>query len=245
MPRAIKEVQVTVRHYAFGNVGRDKNLQRSSKHLDTEALSRVRARIGNKSACVILSEINEGDDNNEIELIQRIFEGWRIYGRSTREPILLSPDQPKATARVVWVPNSAVERWSPRRSVLVVHLGDENTSIVTSHPAAGANGQGDRPRDARQPLQDSWNLTIARRNMIKRNLHKRGRNVVEMLDANAYDLDTLPLMKGEKVVVHDATDWGRVWAAEGYRPEFRKGAAIPFNIDSHDGLTMHGTFKKK
>ncbi len=235
---------MTLRHFAFGNVGRDKNLARSSRHLDVDALSRLRNKIGNDDAAVFLCEINEGDDNNEIDVIRDIFPNWRLYGSKTREPILLSPDQPKATPRVVWVDDTAVEKWSPRRSVLALHLGDEETTLVGLHPAAGANGQGDRPAHVRDDLQRSWNKTIAKRNMIKRNLHRRGRNVVEFFDANAYNLNTLPLMEGEKVVVHDATDWGRVWAAKGYKADFRKGASVPFNIDSHDGLTMHGTFKK-
>lgn len=158
---------------------------------------------------------------------------------------MLSPDQPRAHAHLLWVPNTAVKKWSPRRSVLVVNLADEDTSVVTSHPAAGANGQGSRPSHARGPLQDSWDAVIDARSRLKRRLHKRGRNVVEMLDANAYDLKTLPLERGEKVVVHDATDWGRVWAANGYVPKFRKGRPIPFNIDSHDGLVMHGSFKRR
>ena len=235
---------MTVRHYAFGNVGRDKNDKKSSHRLDLDALTALHDRVGDEKACVILSEINEGDDNTEMQLTRQHFPGWRLYGSKTREPILLSPDQPKARARVVWVPDTAVPRWSPQRSVLILHLADENTTIVTSHPAAGANGQGERPASARGPLQNSWDLTIAKRNHIKRNLHRRGRNVVEMLDSNAYDLRTLPLMNGEKVVAHDSTDWGRVWAAEGYKAAFRGGKSVPFNVDSHDGLIMHGTFKK-
>lgn len=236
---------MTVRHYAFGNVGRDKNDNRSSRGLDLDALRGLRAKLEDEQSAAILSEINEGDDNNEYKLIKQVFPKWRIYGRKTREPILLSPDQPKARARTLWVPNSAVTKWSPKRSILVVNLADEDTSIVTSHPAAGANGQGDRPSHARGPLQTSWDNTIQKRNTIKRNLHRRGRNVVEMLDANAYSLKTLPLMPGEKVVLHDDTDWGRVWAAAGYTANFRRGAVVPFDIDSHDGHIMHGSFKRK
>jgi hypothetical protein len=236
---------MTVRHYAFGNIGRDKNDKKSSHHLDLDALREMRKRVSDKKTALIFSEINEGDDNNELRLIRQHFPGWRVYGAKTREPILLSPDQPKARARVVWVDDTAVPLWSPRRCVLIVNLADENISIVTSHPAAGANGQGERPQHAREPLQTSWDNTIDKRNQIKRNLHKRGRNIVEMLDANAYDLRTLPLMPGEKAVVHDATDWGRVWAAEGFKADFRKGASIPFNVDSHDGLIIHGDFKRK
>lgn len=235
---------MTVRHYAFGNVGRDKNEKKSSRGVDLDALRGLRDRIPDEESAVILSEINEGDDNNELKLARQVFPGWRVCGSKTREPILLSPDQPKPRARVVWVPNSAVTKWSPKRSILIVHLADEETSIVTSHPAAGANGQGDRPKTVRPQLQTSWDATISKRNHIKRNLHRRGRNVVEMLDANAYDLMTLPLMPGEKVVVHDDTDWGRVWAAEGYSANFRKGKPVPFNVDSHDGLIMHGSFKR-
>lgn len=236
---------MSLKHYLFGNVGRDKSAKLSSHRVDLDALRALKKRAPDEQTAVILSEINEGDDNNELKLALSVFKGWRLYGRKTREPILLSPDQPKARGRVVWVPNTAVPLWSPQRSILIVNLADENTSLVTSHPAAGANGQGSRPRGAREPLQTSWDATIEKRNQIKRNLHKRGRNVVEMFDANAYNLKTLPLMSGEKVVVHDATDWGRVWAADGFKAEFRKGASIPFNVDSHDGLVMHGQFKKK
>lgn len=235
---------MTIRHYAFGNVGRDKSERSSSRRLDVDALKGLRSKVDNEHSAVFLCEINEGDDNNEMELVRDMFPDWHLYGRETREPILLSPDQPKALSRVVWIPNSGVEHWSPPRSVLVVHLVDEHTTFLGLHPAAGANGQGDRPAHARNDLQRSWNHTIAKRDEMKRNLHKRGRNVVEMFDSNAYDLKTLPLMTGEKVIVHDATDWGRVWAAKSYEADFRKGASVPFNIDSHDGLTMHGTFKK-
>lgn len=236
---------MTLKHYFFGNLGRDKNVNKSSRGLDLHALRGLRRRATNKHTAIFLCEINEGDDNNELELVRKIFPDWKIYGAKTREPILLSPDQPKAKARVVEVPDSAVKLWSPTRHVTVVHLADEPVSLVGVHPAAGANGQGDRPVSVRGELQTSWDNAIRKRNAIKRGLHKRGRNVVEMLDANAYNLNTLPLMPGEKVVVHDATDWGRVWAAEGYAPRFRPGKPIPFRIDSHDGLVMHGNFKKK
>lgn len=236
---------MTVRHYEFGNVGRDKSEDRSSHRLDLDALRALRSRVPDEESACILSEINEGDDNNELKLVKQVFRGWRIYGAKSREPILLSPDQPRARFRLLWVPDTAVERWSPQRSVLVVNLADEETSIVTSHPAAGANGQGDRPSHARGPLQTSWDKTIQKRNRVKRGLHRRGRNVVEMFDANAYNLKTLPLEKGEKVIIHDDTDWARVWAADGYVADFRKGRPIPFNIDSHDGLIMHGTFKRR
>lgn len=236
---------MTLRHYAFGNVGRDKSDSRSSKHLDLDALRALRAKVNDEHSAVILCEINEGDDNNEMAAIEQVFPKWKLYGRTTREPILLSPDQPKAQSVVYWIPNSSVAHWSPRRSVLVVRLADERTAIVTSHPAAGANGQGDRPKTARGPLQSSWNRTIDKRNQVKLNLHERGWNVVEMMDGNAYDLETLPLLKGEKVVFHDATDWGRVLPAKTHRAEFRKGAVVNFDIDSHDGHVMHGTFKEK
>lgn len=235
---------MTLRHYAFGNVGRDQSDVRSSKRLDIHALMGLQKALPDEQAAVILCEINEGDDNNEYEIIRDIFPGWKLYGRESREPILLSPDQPKAVSKVKWVNDTAVERWSPKRSVHVLHLADEPTSIVTCHPAAGANGQGDRPAHARGPLQTSWNKTIYKRNRVKRGIHLRGRNVVEMLDANAYNTYDLPLKKGEEVVLHDATDWGLVWAARGFEANFRKGAVVNFNIDSHDGLLMHGTFKR-
>jgi hypothetical protein len=178
-------------------------------------------------------------------MVRDVFPNWHLYGVTTREPILLSPDQPKARARVYWVDNTAVERWSPRRSVLVVDLEDEPTSLIGLHPAAGANGQGDRPAHARPLLQKSWSKTITKRNILKHNLHDKGRNIVEMLDANAYNLNTLPHAPGEKTIFHDDTDWGRVWAAKGYRADFRRGAVVDFDIDSHDGHLMHGTFRKK
>jgi hypothetical protein len=41
-------------------------------------------------------------------------------GRRVREPIFLSPDQPPARWHVKWVPGTAVEHWSPQRSVMRV-----------------------------------------------------------------------------------------------------------------------------
>jgi len=235
---------VTIRHYALGNVGRVKG-PKSSNRLDLDALRALRDEIPDEQAAVQLAEIREGDDNNELALALQVFKGWTAYGRGTREPLLLSPDQPRARAYVRWVPHSAVERWSPQRSVLAVALADEPETIVTCHPAAGANGQGDRPRHAREPLQQSWNRTIAVRNRVKRAHHRAGRNVTELLDANAYSTRTLPLEHGEQVVFHDDTDWGRTWPAVGYDARFRYGGRVDFHIDSHDGHVMHGNYPKE
>lgn len=235
---------MSIRHYAFGNIGRDKG-PKSSNVVDLDALRAIKNEVPDEECAIQWAEIREGDDNNELGLIHKTFPGWHIYGASTREPIILSPDQPKATSQIYWVQNSAVRQWSPRRSILVVNLADEPESLIGVHPAAGANGQGDRPRWAIPLLQTSWDLTIDKRNKIKRRLHARGRNVTEMADLNAYDLKTVPLMPGEHVVWHDQTDWGRVWPAVAFEAHFHNGGTVDFKIDSHDGHLMWGRYTKR
>lgn len=235
---------MTIRHYAFGNIGRRKGPQ-STNVIDMDALMALRVNVPNEETAIFLCEINEGDKNNELKLVQTAFKGWRIYCRRTREPILLSPDQPKAKSRVLWVPNSAVEHWSPRRSVNIVHLADEPESLVGGHPAAGANGQGTRPKKYLGPLQVSWDNWNHKFKQVKTRLHKRGRNVTSMLDYNAYNRDVFRLLPGEQVVWNDATDWGLVFPAENQLARFHDGGKVDFKIDSHDGHTMWGRYIKK
>lgn len=234
---------MSIRHFVFANIGRDKG-PKSSNRIDLDAMRAVRDSVPDEETAIHWAEILEGDDNNELGLIHKTFPGWRLYGAGTREPILLSPDQPEANHTVHWVTNSSVRRWSPRRSVLVVNLKDEPHSLIGCHPPAGANGQGDRPKWAVPLLQSSWNGTILRMNQVKKRLHQRGRHVTTLIDANAYSTKVYPLLPGEQVVWHDDTDWGRVWPALGYRPAFHDGGKIDFHIDSHDGHKMWGTYKK-
>lgn len=235
---------MSIRHYAFGNIGREKG-PKSSNRIDLDALMALRVNVPNEETAIFLCEINEGDDNNELALVRTAFPGWRIYGSKTREPILLSPDQPKAKSRVIWVPNTAVRAWSPPRSVLIVHLQDEPESLLGYHPAAGANGQGDRPKWARQPLQKSFDNLMDRVVTVKRRLHRRGRNVSTRVDGNAYEKQVARVQKGEQVVWRDGTDWGLIWPAEDYMASFHDGGKVPFRIDSHDGHTDWGRYIKR
>lgn len=234
---------MSLRHYAFGNVGRDKNDKRSTHAVDLDALRGLLEAVGDEQAAVFLCEINEGDDNDEFALVRKVFKGWRLYGRTTREPILLSPDQPRAKSHVLWVPDTAVRRWSPRRSWLTVNLADEPVSLLGGHPPAGAHGQGERPSWARGPLNKGFdNMRAAKTKRVKR-LHARGRNVVCMADENDYDMaDVHPRVR---TVWHDRTDYGQVVPADGWTGDFRAGREVPFRIDSHDGHVMHGRFKKE
>lgn len=233
---------MSVRHYALGNIGRDKG-PKSSNRIDLDALLALRVNIPDEQSAIFLCEINEGDDNNEMALVRTTFKGWRVYGAKTREPILLSPDQPRAKSNTYWVKDSAVRKWSPIRSVLVVHLADEPESLIGCHPCAGANGQGDRPSWARGPLQTSWDNTIDKMNSIKKRLHLRGRDVTTMIDSNTYDNKTYKLLPNERQVWRDATDVGRVYPALGSKPWFVDGGKVDFKIDSHDGHLMHGRYK--
>src|SRR5690348_7671234 len=86
---------MTVRHVTFGNLGRDKNPHKTTKWLDRQAIQNLHAATPDWQAAVVLCEVNEGDDDDELKLVLNEFRGWRLYGRTTREPVLLSPDQPK------------------------------------------------------------------------------------------------------------------------------------------------------
>lgn len=232
---------MSIRHYLFANIGRDKG-PKSTNRIDLDAMRAMRDAAPEEKCAIFWAEILEGDDNPELGDIHKIFPGWRLYGRETREPILLSPDQPIANTNVYWIKNSAVRQWSPRRSVLVVHLADESESLIGCHPAAGANGQGDRPKWARPLLQTSWDSTVLKLNQIKKRLHSVGRNQTSMLDANAYSARVYPLLPGEKTVFQDDTDWGRAWPALGYRAAFQYNRRIDLHIDSHDGHRMDGMY---
>lgn len=230
---------MTVRHYGFGNVGHP-DIKGGTTPLDLDALRALHEAVGDEQAAVALAEINEGDDNDELALVLRVFKGWSLYGRTTREPVLLSPDQPRAQAVVVWVPDTAVKHWSPPRSWLTVNLADEPTSILSGHPPAGAHGQGDRPAAAKPLLDKGFdNMRVVKGRRVA-HLHDRGRNVVAMTDENDYKLpDIHPRVQ---TVWHDRTDYGQVIPARGWTAEFRAGRQVDFRLDSHDGHTMHGRF---
>lgn len=234
---------MTIRHYAFGNIGREKG-PKSSNKIDMDALMALRVNVPDEEAAIFLCEINEGDDNNELKLVQTAFKGWRIYGKKTREPILLSPDQPKAKSRTIWVPNTAVRAWSPPRSVLIVNLEDEPETLLGYHPAAGANGQGDRPAWAREPLQVSFDNLMDKVVKVKHMLHRRGRNVSSRVDGNAYDKKTARVLTGERVIWNDGTDWGLAYPAPGCVARFHDAGKVDFRIDSHDGHTDWGRYIK-
>lgn len=235
---------MSIRHYAFANIGRDKG-PKSSNNIDTASIIAVRDSVPDEQTAIFWAEIREGDDNNELGLIHKYFPGWKIYGAATREPIILSPDQPAAESQIFWIKNSAVRHWSPRRSVLVVNLQDEPESLVGCHPAAGANGQGDRPKWAIPLLQVSWDNTIEQMNRVKKRLHSHGRNVTTLIDANAGITKVYPLLPGEQVVWHDATDWGRVWPAAEWMTHFSYGGKVDLHIDSHDGHLMNGSYRRR
>lgn len=238
---------MVVRYYAYGNVGRDKSPFHLSTRIDLDALRGLRDAIPDEKAAVFLNEINEGDDNNEYAAIKQVFPHWRIYGRNTREPILLSPDNPPARSKVLWVPNTAVAKWSPQRSITLVHLEDEPETLMTCHPAAGANGQGERPKIVRPHLQTSWDNLIARRDTVKYNLYRRGRNVTEMSDLNAYAYawSQIHANSHEKTVWRAGTDWGIVQPAKGFDQRFFEGVTVDFDIDSHNGHVMHGHYNER
>jgi hypothetical protein len=233
---------MSIRHFGLLNLGRDKSETRSTQGIDRDALIKLRDALGEKQAAAFLVEINEGDDDDELALAREVFDGWHLYGRTTHEPILLSPDQPRAKARVLWVPDSAVPHWSPRRSVLEVELADEPETLVAVHYAAGPHTAGDRPAWARVPLAKSWDNAHLLHMQRKRRAHRLGRNVTEMIDANHYSLRGLA---GESTVVHHRTDYGRAYPADGYAARFRAGETVAISLDSHGIHTMHGTYRKE
>lgn len=235
---------MAIRNYLFANIGRDKG-PKSSNWIDEQSVKALRERTPDEECAVFLCEINEGDDNNEFSILREYYPGWTLYGRTTREPILLSPDQPVAQDVVYWVDKSSVRLWSPRRSVLVVNLADEPEALIGCHPPAGANGQGDRPKWARPLLQTSWDQTVDKLARVKRGLHARGKNVTTMIDANAYSKKVYKLLPGERIVWQDDTDWGRVWPGPAFRPAFEYRGTIDLKIDSHDGHKMKGRYIRR
>lgn len=219
--------------YALANVGR------GSDGADKETLHALHDAMPQKRAVVLLCEINEGDHNDELALAKKIFDGWHFYCQATREPIALSPDWPRARSRVIWVPDTSVPRWSPQRSLNIVHLPGEPTTVLGGHYAAGAY-HGERPAPARVLLRHSWdNLERVHRH-AERRLHARGRNVVWLMDTN--NDRHPPMAPHEETVVHDVTDHGRVLAAPTQVARFKALPTVPFRVDSHDGQRMRGYF---
>lgn len=233
-----------MRNYGLLNLGRDKR-PGSTDRVDRDALEALLDLVGDEQAAVFGVEINEGDDNNEFALFRQVFRGWTAYagppGGHVREPIFLSPDQPPARWHVVWVPDTAVEHWSPQRSVLKVHLADEPETLVACHNAAGPHTAGDRPARYRKPLAVSWDRSNAARLRAKQALHRADRNVTEMSDLNHYHLTGLP---GEVTVLHERTDYGFAYAAKGHEARFKAGRSSNAGLDSHGIHTMHGTYKR-
>jgi hypothetical protein len=167
----------------FGNVGRTKH--GSSWGVDKDALGALFAAMPAERWAVLLCEIGEGDDNDELALAKRLApKGSTFYCQASREPIVLSPDFGRAHSRVVWVPNTSVPRWSPQRSINVVHLPGENTVLLGGHPAAGAY-HGDRPALAKRALVKSWDKTFAAHRLIEQALHDRDKNVIWAMDTTA------------------------------------------------------------
>jgi hypothetical protein len=236
---------VTVRNYGLLNLGRDKKPGTTAR-IDAAAIEEWLHLVGDVQAALFGVEFNEGDDDNELVIARRVLKGWTVYagppGHQVREPIFLSPDQPPARWHVKWVPGTAVEHWSPQRSVLRVDLADEPESLVACHNAAGPHTAGDRPKRYRQPLEQSWNASNRARVLTKRALHRAGRNVTELADLNHYSLPGLP---GEVTVFHERTDYGFAYAAPGHRAAFHSGGSWPVGLDSHGIHTMHGTYLKE
>jgi hypothetical protein len=235
---------MSVRNYGLLNLGRDKK-PGSTQRIDRAALVKLRDALGGpdaKNAAAFLVEINEGDDNNELALALDVFKGWRCFGEHTHEPIFTTQDiGHHALATVEWVPDTAVQHWSPQRSVLRVELHDHEV-LVATHPAAGPHTAAPRPEDAQGPLEVSWDNTQAKHLQVKRRMHAAGRPVTEMCDLNHYSLPGLP---GETTVLHHRTDYGRAWPAKGYQARFRAGKEIRVGIDSHGIQIMHGTYHQE
>jgi hypothetical protein len=220
----------------FGNVGR------GSDGADRDALEALFAAMPDQRWAVLLCEINEGDANDELALAKRLApDGSTFYCQRSREPIVLSPDFPRARSRVVWVPDTAVKRWSPPRSINVVHIPGEPTTLIGGHPAAGAY-HGTRPPAAKAELVKSWDRTFAAHRLIEHSLHARGRNVAWAMDYNRVNLPDV--VAGELEVFADVTDHGRVLPAEGWDAVTRYLGRVPFHVDSHDGHVMRVQFKE-
>lgn len=220
--------------YALANVGRGPN------GADEDAVRAMFDAMPEERWVILWCEVNEGDKNDELTLAKRLApKGTRFYCQATREPIALSPDWPRARSRVMWVEGTSVPHWSPQRSLNIVHLPGEPTTVLGGHYAAGAY-HGDRPAAAKVLLRHSWdNLERVHRN-TERRLHARGRNVVWLMDTNN---DRHPLMAPHEMpVVHDVTDHGRVLAAPGQVARFKELPQVDFRVDSHDGQRMRGYF---
>lgn len=227
--------------YGFGNIGKKPDTPGSTSRVDRAALEALREGMPDERAVVVLVEINEGDDNNELAIARHVFAGWQFFCTETREVAAITPDFEDARAHVHWVADSAVEKWSPRRSINALHLGDDLPSVLFGHYAAGAHGQGDRPDWAKPLLNTSWDNTRAKHAVVQQNLHSRRRDLVWLADVNAYQL---PRLRGEQTIVHDRTDWIRVMPAAGRLAHFRPLPQIQFhNLDSHDGQRARGGFK--
>jgi hypothetical protein len=225
----------------FGNVGRTKHGK--SYGVDKDALAALFDAMPAERWAVLLCEINEGDDNNELALAKRLApKGSRFYCQRSREPIVLSPDFARARSRVVWVPDTAVKKWSPPRSINLVHLPGENTTLIGAHPAAGAY-HGDRPATAKRLLVKSWDKTFATHRLIEESLHARGRHVVWAIDYNRVNLP--PVVTGEREVFADVTDHGRVLPADGWHAETKYLGRVDFRVDSHDGHRFRVRFTEK
>lgn len=234
-----------IRHYGFLNLGRDKK-PGSTNRIDEAMLREALEVLGDEQAALFGCEFLEGDDNNELAIARRVLKGWTMYagalGRRVREPIFLSPDQPPARWRVTWTPGTAVEKWSPQRSVLRVHLDDTPETLLARHNAAGARGQGDRPAWALKPLNDSFSKSQTAGIRAKRAAHRAGRHATELADLNHYALPGLP---GEDTIFHERTDYGRAYPAAGFRTDFHQGRSGTRHVDSHRLRTMHGTYRPK
>ena len=232
------------RVYALLNLGRDNNERRSTNPIDWRILTSLKRSLPRRNWVVFFVEINEGDDNNERRLIRSRFPGARLLGANVREPIMVSPDlaQHVDDVKVQWVPDTAVKHWTPMRSILRVRM-DNGETLFGAHYAAGANGQGSRPQKYRGPLQASWDNLYAADVEAEEREHALGRDVTWMKDANAYDLATFPQRPGQRTIVHERTDWGRVWAAAGREARFRRLESVDIALDSHNILRMQGNYR--
>lgn len=224
----------------YGNIGHPDH---PSGGVDTQALEALFDAMPDRRWAVLLCEINEGDNNDELALAKRLAPpGSRFYCQRSREPMILSPDFPRARSRVVWVPDTGVKRWSPQRSVNLVHVPGENLTLIGSHPAAGAY-HGDRPAAARKALIKSWDKTFATHRLIEEALHARGRNVAWAIDYNRVNLPDV--VAGEREVFSDVTDHGRVLPAPGWTAITKYVRRVPFRVDSHDGHVFRVQFRER
>lgn len=229
------------RHYGLVNLGRDSNPKQSSTPLDLDVLRIVKDRMPEERCVIFWCEINEGDDNNEWALIRRTFPGWKMYGGGkmrVREPVLFSPDMPAPRVSIRWVPNTAVPHWSPMRSMMRLYLPDGET-LLAWHNAAGAYGQGTRPKKYQQALNNSFDATTREYHRSSNNLHRKGRNVTWMADTNSRGY---PLIGNEEQVTTHGVDHGRVRPAKGFAADFREQDWVRLGLDTHGLLRMSGRY---